>query len=136
MAFRLNKFIGRLVSMSQTTFIPGRQILDRVLVVNELIDLLKRKSKRCILFKVDFKQAYDCVEWKFFDNVMSAMNFGDKLVQWIRGGVCISFLLVLVNGSTTEDLKCSRGLRQGDPLSPSLFTLVAKGLTLLVMRVI
>lgn len=55
MAFRLSKVIGRLVFMSQTTFILGRKVLGGVLVVNELIDLVKRKNKRCILFKVDFK---------------------------------------------------------------------------------
>lgn len=55
MAFRLSKVIGRLVFMSQTTLILGRKVLGGVLVVNELIDLVKRKNKRCILFKVDFK---------------------------------------------------------------------------------
>lgn len=47
-----------------------------------------------------------------------------------------SFLSFLVNGSTTEDFKCSRGLRKGDPLFLFLFTLVAEGITLLVRRVI
>lgn len=54
MAARLSKVIGRLVSNSQTAFIPGRQLLNGVLVSNELVDLAKRKNLSCMLFKVDF----------------------------------------------------------------------------------
>ena len=36
---------------------------------------------------------------------------------------------ILVNGSPTAEFKSQRGLRQGDPLAPLLFDLVAEGLT-------
>lgn len=48
--------VGKVISKSQTTFIPGRQILDEVLVLNEIIDLTKRSKKECLILKVDFER--------------------------------------------------------------------------------
>jgi len=44
----------------------------------------------------------------------------------------LATISVLVNGSPTEEFKLRRGLRQGDPLAPFLFLIVAKGLAGLV----
>lgn len=37
-----------------------------------------------------------------------------------------------MNGSPTDEFKVHRGFRQGDPLSPFLFTIAAEGLAGLV----
>lgn len=52
-------------SNCQSTFLGGRHILGGVLVVNEVVDLAKRKKEECLLFKVDFEKAYDSISWKF-----------------------------------------------------------------------
>lgn len=61
MADKLKKVIGGLVSSSQLHFIQGRKMLDEVLVINELVDLAKRKKKDSLLFKFDFEKAYNYV---------------------------------------------------------------------------
>lgn len=50
----------------------------------------------------------------------------------MKGGVFANYMYVLVNGGTTQDFKVSKGLRQGDPLSVFLFSLVVEGLTSLI----
>lgn len=60
LAKRLKKVLGGIISNFQSAFLPGRQILDGVLVFNEIVDLAKRK-KECLLFKVDFEKAYDSI---------------------------------------------------------------------------
>ncbi|XP_058749275.1 uncharacterized protein LOC131622266 [Vicia villosa] len=134
LAARLRRVIGKLVSESQTTFVSGRQILDGVLVTNEIIDFAQRHNRPCLLFKVDFAQAYNCVEWDFLREMMGKMGFGHKWLQWMEATVFSSNLSILVNGSPTSEFFAKRGLRQGDPLSPFLFTIVAEGLAGMVKQ--
>lgn len=53
--------IANLISKIQSTFIPGRKILDGVLVVNEVIEFAKRENNNCVVLKVDYEKAYDNV---------------------------------------------------------------------------
>jgi hypothetical protein len=62
LAARLAKVMGSLVSHSQTAFLKGRQLVDGVLVVNEVIYFAKKSSKECLILKVDFEKAYDSVD--------------------------------------------------------------------------
>lgn len=48
LAFRLKLVIGNLISPKQTTFFPGHNILDSVLLDNEAIDLALREKKKCL----------------------------------------------------------------------------------------
>lgn len=59
-------------------------MLDTVLVANETIDEAKRREKKCLVFKVDFKKAYDCVCWKFLLYMLKRMRFSGKWVSWIK----------------------------------------------------
>ena len=57
------------------------------------------------------------------------MGFNEKWIGWIKGCLSSTSISILVNGSPTSEFKPQRGLRQGDPLAPFLFDLVAEGLT-------
>lgn len=53
--------LGGIISMSQSAFISGRQILDGVVIANEMINVVRKKRWPMYLFKVDFEKAYDLV---------------------------------------------------------------------------
>lgn len=64
--------------------------------------------------------------------MLSNFGFSVKWLRWIKACVCKASLSVMVNGSPTSYFMMEKGLRQGDPLSPFLFTLVTEGLAMLV----
>ncbi|MCI04498.1 LINE-1 reverse transcriptase like, partial [Trifolium medium] len=70
LAVRLAKVMHPLISSNQSAFIKGRNLVDGVLVVNEVVDLAKRSGKECLIFKVDFEKAYDSVDWGFLEYML------------------------------------------------------------------
>ncbi|XP_058733006.1 uncharacterized mitochondrial protein AtMg01250-like [Vicia villosa] len=67
---------------------------------------------------------------------MRKMGFGEKWMKWMEGLVFSSSMSVIVNGSPTKEFIVERGLRQGDPISPFLFVIVAEGLKCLINRAV
>jgi hypothetical protein len=60
--------------------------------------------------------------------MLRRFGFDDKWCSWMKACICVGNMSVLVNGSPTEEICISRGLKQGDPLAPLLFLIVAEGL--------
>jgi len=59
---------------------------------------------------------------------MRRLRFSEKWISWIKGCMDSSSVLIMVNGSPTEEFKPTKGLRQGDPMTPFLFLVVVEGL--------
>ncbi|GLU15614.1 hypothetical protein SLE2022_320890 [Rubroshorea leprosula] len=68
--------------------------------------------------------------------MMNKMGFSEKWRKWIQECLKTASISVLINGSPSQQIKMSKGLRQGDPLSPFLFLLVAEGLNGLIMKAV
>jgi hypothetical protein len=136
LASRLATMMDSLVASTQSAFIKGRYLVDGVMIINEVVDLAKKTGKQCLILKVDFEKAYDSVEWSFLDYMLERFGFCIKWRDWIRACVFTGSMSILVNGSPTEEINIQRGLKQGDPLAPFLFLLVAEGLEGLMKKAV
>ncbi|XP_026459405.1 uncharacterized protein LOC113360071 [Papaver somniferum] len=116
----------------QGAFIHDKQILDGVLIANKCVDSRLKSKKPGILCKIDMEKAFDIVNWNFLFIILQRHDFGEKWISWIRWCVTSSHLSILVNGSSTEKFKPTKGLREGDSLSPYLFLLVVEILSKLL----
>ncbi|KAJ9693798.1 hypothetical protein PVL29_009659 [Vitis rotundifolia] len=136
LANRLKKVIGKVVSGAQNAFVMGRQILDASLIANEVIDSWQKRKEKGIICKLDIEKAYDSINWKFLMKVLQKMGFGTKWVGWMWNCVSSAKFSILVNGVPAGFFPSTRGLRQGDPLSPYLFVMGMEILDVLIRRAV
>ncbi|GJU94462.1 hypothetical protein Tco_1319218 [Tanacetum coccineum] len=134
-ANRIKHSLKDLINPIQSVFVLGRSISDNILLTQELMHNyhLDRGTPRCA-FKVDIQKAYDTVDWNFVRMVLHGFGFYPRMILWIMECVTSTSYSICINGSLYGYFQGKRGLRQGDPLSPYLFTLVMEILTLMLNR--
>ncbi|KAG7541866.1 Reverse transcriptase zinc-binding domain [Arabidopsis thaliana x Arabidopsis arenosa] len=124
LANRLKSILPSVISHSQSAFMPGRSLSENVLLASEIVQGYNRKNldSRAML-KVDIRKAFDSVRWDFVLSTLRAIGIPEKFVGWIKECICTPSFSISVNGFSDGFFRSTRGLRQGDPLSPYLFVL-------------
>jgi hypothetical protein len=137
LANRMKRVLPWITSESQSAFVPRRQITDNINVAFELMHGLRnwRRGKLCqMAIKLDMSKVYDRVEWGFLERVMVRMGFERRWINLMMMCVRTTSYSVLLNRKPIGYIKPSRGIREGDPLSPYLFLLCAEGLSALLRK--
>ncbi|KAL3699302.1 hypothetical protein R1sor_017324 [Riccia sorocarpa] len=121
--------LQKIINWNQSAFLLGRNIHTSVLTCNEALHQGKETGKDYILLQLDFRKAFDSVNWCFLRNMLQAFNFGTRFQNYIGAILATAASTILVNGKCSKPVKISRSVRQGCPLSPLLFILATEALT-------
>lgn len=128
----IKQFMGDVISPNQSSFIAGRQGIDNVIILQEVVHHLHNTTNRKggMIIKLDLEKAYDRLEWSFIREALIFFNIPSSLISLIMSCVSSSSIAVSVNGCITDSFLPSRGIRQGDPMSPYLFILCVEFLSI------
>ena len=128
-ANRLKPLLPLLILLQQIGYVEGCQILDRIILSDEVIHSLKHLKKVGMLLKLYLSKAFDKLIWNYINQILLAFGFSATWTRWIMSLLSSPNFSILLNVSTSLMFRSSRGICQGDPLSPFLFVLMAEGLS-------
>ena len=131
-ANRLKPIINSIISEDQSAFIT-----DNILIAFKSLHHMKTQylgKEGYMALKLDMSKAYDRVEWLFLEKILLKMGFQESWVRMIMDCITTVSYSILVNGEHKGLIRPSRGIRQGDSLSPFLFLFCAKGLHALLSK--
>ena len=126
LALRLQKVLPKIISLDQQGYIKNRYIGYNIRQIQDIIDYTETLDIDGVILFLDFKKAFDTVEWDFMINVLRKFGFKNDLISWVNTlykNICSS---VINNGWKSDFFEISRGIRQGCPLSALLFIIVAE----------
>lgn len=138
MVNRMKPVLEKLVSHEQSSFVPGRQIVDNIVVYQEVLHSFRTTTtqKKYMIIKVDLEKAYDRLDCSFIRDTLQVAGFDANWDRNVMGCVETSRLALLWNNQQQDWIYPKRGVRQGDAISPYLFVMCVDRLSHLVKKLV
>lgn len=136
LADRVRRVLHSLISLNQSAFVPNRIIGDNIMLAQSLCRdyHFQLGPPRCAL-KLDIHKPFDSLNWGFLFVALDIMGFPSTFIYWIKTCLQSAMISLKINGSLEGYFPAKSRLRQGDPLSPSLFVLAMEVFSTLLKEI-
>ena len=122
-AKRLEKVLPKIINSDQTGYVKGRYIGENVRLISDIMSYTDDKNMPGVALFIDFRKAFNTIEWDFLIDTLNKFNFGPDVTNWVKIFYNNVTSCVLNNGHASEFFALERGVRQGCPLSGLLFVM-------------
>ena len=122
-ALRKAKILPSIIHSDQTGYVKKRFIGQNIRLISDVMERCQGSKVPGIALFLDFKKAFDSIEWSFLFKALKTFGSGDMLVKWIKIFYANPQSCVSNNGVATPVFSLERGVRQGCTLSGTLFVI-------------
>ncbi|KAL3688085.1 hypothetical protein R1sor_014394 [Riccia sorocarpa] len=128
----LKELLPELIDSQQKVFVQGRSISDSVMAFKIGQEWCLKSKQKALFVKLDFEKAYDRVGHQYLWQTMEAMNISPKFIALTKGLIEGTTSKLHVAGTFSREIPLERGVRQGCPLAPLLFSIATQPLMLIL----
>ena len=129
LAKRLQPIMKHIISDEQTAYVKGRFISNNIRLLDDVYNFCEILNQEGVLISLDFKKAFDSLEWRFIEKCLEMLNFGPKFIDIFRLIYNKPTFSIKNNNWITKPQTMSRGIRQGCSVSALIFILSTEIMT-------
>lgn len=134
LAKRIKPLLPSLISPFQGAYTPRRHTLDLFLIAQETLNSMNyfKVKEGWLVVKIDIRMAFDTISWSFINKMLRIFKITASLNDLIISCLQKVKYTPLINGKKVKSIYPTRGIKQGDPISPYLFILAMEFLRNLI----
>ena len=117
------KFLNDNLSNEQLCAVPGRDIRNGTILIRDIISYCKSKGISASIVSLDQKKAFDMVDRCFLYKILKALKVNSRVLRFVDTIYCNTHTSIQVNGHLSSKIPLQRGVRQGCPLSATLYVI-------------
>jgi exonuclease III len=123
LALRCRNILPYIIGKDQCGFVKGRLIGFNIIRLLDIIETCKVEDISGLLVNIDIEKAFDSVSWRFLQKSLEFFNIPKDFIEWIKCLYKGAEVCTMNNGNSSRFIQLGRGMRQGCPLSPTLFVI-------------
>ena len=112
---RLEKVLPKIINPDQTRYVKNCYIGENVRLILDIMSYTEEKNLPGIVLFIDFRKAFDTIEWNFLIDILNNFNFRPDIQNWVKIFYNNVSSCVLNNGHASEFFVLERGFQQGCP---------------------
>ena len=127
MSNRLSPALPVLIYPNQSGFAEGWSISENIILAQEIIHQIKKPNIGSnVIINLVMAKAYDRVSWSCIFLVLRKIGFAEVFIDMMWRIMANNWYSIIFNGKSYGRFHSTKGLKQGDSLSPTLFILFAE----------